>query len=379
MSSLTSIPYVNIAALNEDIKAELLEAVSRVLDSGQFILGREVEVFEKQFASLCGVRYAVGLNSGTDALIFALRALGVGVGDEVITVPNSFVASTSCIVLVGARPVFVDVREDYNIDTSLIEKAITPRTKAILPVHLTGRPADMAQILDVASRHGLWVVEDCAQAVLAEYQGQRVGSFGAAGCFSLHPLKTLNACGDGGVVTTNDEALYEKVKLYRNLGLKTRDNCVIWSGNSRLDTLQAAILLVKLKHLHRWTEKRRSNAAYYQKALAGIPRVQVPLDQPHEMAVYHTFVIQAGARDRLRQYLQDQGIGTAIHYPIPIHLQEAASSLGYRVGSFPVAEAQAKRILSLPVYSELEQWQLEHVAEAVRRFFPLEVKGDRCG
>jgi len=370
MSSPTSIPYVNIAALNEDIKAELLEAVSRVLDSGQFILGREVEVFEKHFASLCGVHYAVGLNSGTDALIFALRALGVGVGDEVITVPNSFVASTSCIVLVGARPVFVDVREDYNIDTSLIEKAITPRTKAILPVHLTGRPADMAQILDVASRHGLWVVEDCAQAVLAEYQGQRVGSFGAAGCFSLHPLKTLNACGDGGVVTTNDEAVYEKVKLYRNLGLKTRDNCVMWSGNSRLDTLQAAILLVKLKHLHRWTEKRRFNAAYYQKALAGIPRVQVPLDQPHERAVYHTFVIQAGARDKLQQYLQDQGIGTAIHYPIPIHLQEAASNLGYRVGSFPVAETQAKRILSLPVYSELEQWQLEHVAEAVQRFSP---------
>lgn len=370
MSSPTSVPYVNIAALNEDIKAELLEAVSRVLDSGQFILGREVEVFEKQFAPLCGVRYAVGLNSGTDALIFALRALGVGVGDEVITVPNSFVASTSCIVLVGARPVFVDVREDYNIDTSLIEKAITPRTKVILPVHLTGRPADMAQILDVASRHGLWVVEDCAQAVLAEYQGQRVGSFGAAGCFSLHPLKTLNACGDGGVVTTNDEAVYEKVKLYRNLGLKTRDNCVIWSGNSRLDTLQAAILLVKLKHLHRWTEKRRFNAAYYQKALAGIPRVQVPLDQPHERAVYHTFVIQAGARDKLQQYLQDQGIGTAIHYPIPIHLQEAASNLGYRVGSFPVAETQAKRILSLPVYSELEQWQLEHVAEAVQRFSP---------
>ena len=228
----------------------------------------------------------------------------------------------------------------------------------------------MAQILDVASRHGLWVVEDCAQAVLAEYQGQRVGSFGAAGCFSLHPLKTLNACGDGGVVTTNDEALYEKVKLYRNLGLKTRDNCVIWSGNSRLDTLQAAILLVKLKHLHRWTEKRRFNAAYYQKALAGIPRVQVPIDQPHERAVYHTFVIQAGARDKLQQYLQDQGIGTAIHYPIPIHLQEAASNLGYRVGSFPVAETQAKRILSLPVYSELEQWQLEHVAEAVQRFSP---------
>ena len=368
-SSIGKVPYVDISGQHKAIKGELLVAVERVLDHGIFILGEEVAEFEKQFAQLCGVRYAVGVNSGTDALVLALRALGIGPGDQVITVPNSFVASASCINLVGAQPVFVDVREDYNMDPTQIERAITAATKAILPVHLTGRPADMDPIMHVAQAHNLHVVEDCAQAVLAEYQGQPVGSFGAIGCFSLHPLKTLNACGDGGVLTTNDPRLNEQLKILRNLGLQTRDDCVVWSGNSRLDTLQAAILLVKLKYVNEWTKKRRANATYYQEALGGVSGIQVPKDRSYEEAVYHTFVIQTDRRDELKQYLADHGVQTTIHYPIPIHLHKAARHLNYGRGSFPVAENQAQRILSLPVYPELTLDQLNYIAKIVRKFY----------
>ena len=267
-----TIPYLNVVGQHVPLREDLLAAVARVLDHGQFILGAEVAEFEKAFARLCGTRYAVGVNSGTDALFMALSALGIGPGDEVITAPNSFVASTSCIRMAGATPVFVDVGEDYNIDVGGIEAAITPLTKAILPIHLTGRPARMDAIMEIAKKHGLVVVEDCAQAVLAEYREQRVGSFGAIGCFSLHPLKTLNACGDAGVLTTNDEALYHQLAIRRNIGLRTRDDCVMWSGNSRLDTLQAAILLVKLRYVEEWTRKRRRTLSATRSACAGLNR-----------------------------------------------------------------------------------------------------------
>lgn len=325
--------------------------------------------FERQFANLCGVRYAVGVNSGTDALILALRSIGVGPGDEIITVPNSFVASTTCIKLVGARPVFVDVHNDYNIDPTKIAGSITPRTKAIIPVHLTGRPCDMDPIVNLAKEKGVHVIEDCAQSVMAEYKSQRVGSFGTIGCFSLHLLKTLNACGDGGVLTTNDPDLYEELKVLRNIGLRTRDDCVAWSHNSRLDTLQAAILLVKLRYLKGWTQRRRENAQCYQSHLANVPQVQVPVDAPHEKALYHTFVIQADRRDELRNFLAERGIGSSIHYPVPIHLSTVGKTLGYSKGSFPIAERQAGRILSLPVYPELKLTDLERVAGAVREFY----------
>jgi dTDP-4-amino-4,6-dideoxygalactose transaminase len=363
------IPYVNIAAQHALIKNELLSAMSIVIDNGQFILGDEVAEFEQRFAELCGVRYAVGLSSGTDALLLALKAVGIGPGDEVITVPNSFVASAACIALSGARPVFVDVRDDYNMDPTLIEQAITSRTRAILPVHLTGRPADMDQIMDIAKGKGLHIIEDCAQAVIAEYKGNRVGSFGRMGCFSLHPLKTLNACGDGGVLTTNDGDVAEQIRVLRNIGLKTRDDCVVWSGNSRLDTIQAAVLLVKLKYLEAWTEKRRANARFYQDHLANLPQVQLPSDKPHERAVYHTFIIQADHRAELQVHLARLGIGTAIHYPVPIHLQKAARNLGYGPDSYPVAERQAQRILSLPVYPELEEAELQYVVNGIRSFY----------
>jgi dTDP-4-amino-4,6-dideoxygalactose transaminase len=374
MTTAVRVPYVNLADQHAPLKAELLAAVESVLDSGQFILGDDVQQFEQRFAELCRVRCAVGVNSGTDALYLALQALGIGPGDEVISVPNSFIATTAAIVMVGARPVFVDIGDDGNMDPALLEGAITPRTRAVLPVHLTGRPADMDPILAVAQKHGLPVVEDCAQAVLAESRGRRVGSFGAVGCFSLHPLKTLNACGDGGVLTTNDPALAERLRVRRNLGLRTRDDCVVWSGNSRLDNLQAAILLVKLRYLERWTVRRRMNAAFYRAALEGVPDVTLPGERPWERAVYHTFVIQAERRDELKQYLLQQGIETAIHYPVPIHLHRAAAGLNLPRGSFPVSERQADRILSLPVYPELTEVQRQAVADAIREFFVT-----RCG
>jgi len=364
-----NIPFVDLSAQHAPIKKEILSAIEKVLDHGQFILGQEVEEFERRFADLCGVSYAVGVNSGTDALILALKALGVGPGDEVITVSNSFVASTGCITLVGATPVFIDVREDYNMDPGLIEKAITGRTKAILLVHLTGRPADMDPIMEIARNHSLYVVEDAAQAVGAEYSGRRVGSIADVGCFSLHPLKTLNACGDGGVLTTNDPSLYEELRILRNLGLRERDDCVVWGLNSRLDTIQAAILLAKLNHVDQWTEKRRANARFYSDLLCDMPQIKCPVEESYERSVYHTFVIQAEDRDGLREYLSNSGIGTAIHYPIPIHLHKAAKSLGYGVGSFPVTERQAGMILSLPIYPELEADQMEYVVTSLQNYY----------
>ncbi len=369
MKAQLKVPYVNLAAQHSPIKDELMAAIGRVIDSGRFILGREVDEFEERFAELAGCRFAVGLNSGTDALIFGLKALGIGEGDEVITAPNSFLASASSIALLGATPVFVDVGKDYNLNPALLEAAITPRTRAILPVHLTGKATDMDGVMSVARKHNIFVIEDCAQAVCAEHNGKRVGSFGEVGCFSLHPLKTLNACGDGGVVTTNDEDLYEQFKLLRNHGLRTRDNGMMWAFNSRLDTMQAAVLLTKLDHVETWTEGRRANASAYRERLSGLDEVVLPVDEPHQRSVYHTFVIQAERRDKLRSFLSERGVGTAIHYPMPIHLQDAAAALGYTKGSFPVAEHQAECILSLPIYPELNLDEITYVADCIRSFY----------
>lgn len=364
-----TVPYVDLARQHAALKERLIAAAGRVIDHGQFILGSEVEIFEQRFAELCGVRYAVGVNSGTDALILALLALGIGPGDEVITAPNSFIATASAIRIVGAWPVFVDAGEDYNIDPALIEQAITQKTKALLPVHLTGRPARMEEILSIAERHRLAVIEDCAQAVLASRKGKRVGAWGEVGCFSLHPLKTLNALGDGGVLTTNDPRIYEEIKIRRNLGLKNREDCLLWSHNTRLDTLQAAMLLVKLDYLEPWTTRRRENARYYREKLAGLGQVCIPSECECEYAVYHTFVVQAERRDELRAFLGSRGIGTAIHYPLPIHLTTAGRELGYPRGSFPVAEEQAKRIVSLPVYPELTTADLDCVIQGLFDFY----------
>ena len=363
------IPYVDLAGQHAEIKEKLLSAVENVLEHGKFILGPEVEEFEQRFARLCGTPYAVGVGSGTDALILSLRALGIKSGDEVITSPNSFITTVAAIVAVGARPVLVDVAEDYNIDPLLIESRITSKTKAILPVHLTGHPAKMDAIMDIARKYQLYVIEDAAQAVSASFNRQKVGSFGHTGCFSLHPLKTLNAVGDGGVITTWDKQVYEELLILRNNGFRNRDECAVLSSNSRLDSLQAAMLLVKLDYLEQWTQERIKNAALYRKKLYGLKNVRVPPEGVKENPVYHTFVIQAERRDALKSYLEERGIQTKIHYPIPIHLQPAAAGLGYQRGDFPAAERQAAKILSLPVYAGLDEWRLNIVVETIKNFY----------
>jgi dTDP-4-amino-4,6-dideoxygalactose transaminase len=362
------IPYINLGLQHKDIKADILKSIGNLLDNGQFILGEETQRFEKSFAALSQTTYALGVANGTDALFLSMMALGIGKGDEVITAPNSYLASASSIAIAGATPVFADVRDDLNLNPELVEKAITAKTKAIIVVHLTGRPAAMDELLAIAKKHTLHIIEDCAQAIGATYKGKPVGSFGSTGCFSLHPLKNLAACGDGGVITTSDEKIYNHLVQARNHGLKSRDECAFWSFNSRLDNLQAAILNVKLKELERWTHRRREIAAMYQEAFKGLDLI-VPSDKVGEKAVYHTFIIQTSKRDALKQHLADAGIDTKVHYPIAIHQQEAARSLGYRPGDFPVTEKQVHTMLSLPVFAELTNEEVQYVAAEIKKFF----------
>jgi dTDP-4-amino-4,6-dideoxygalactose transaminase len=364
---MKTIPFVDLSAQYQSIREETLEAMEKVLESGNYVLGEEVARLEDEIANYCGTRYAASVANGTDALTLTLKGLGIGAGDEVITVPNSFLASTSCIVLAGARPIFVDIRDDYNIDPSLIEAAITPRTKALVVVHLTGKPADMNPILSLAESYGLVVIEDAAQAFGARYHEKRVGSLGSAGCFSFHPLKNLNACGDGGIVTTHDKNIYDYIIKARNHGMKNRNDCEFFSVNSRLDAIQASLLRMKLRHIDQWIEKRRTIANFYREHMADV--VEVPLEQPHEYAVYQTFIIRTQSRNDLQAFLTAHGIETRIHYTIPIHLQEAAKYLGYKQGDFPKTEEQAQQILSLPIYPELDRQQLNHIVENVRWFF----------
>lgn len=373
MSTATrvTVPYVDLGAQYAGIKQEVLDRIGALLDSGAFILGKEVVDFERSFAALCGTKHAIGVANGTDALFLSLMALGIGAGDEVITAPNSFLASASSIALAGAKPVFADVLDDFNLDPEAVRKAITPQTKAIIVVHLTGRPARMVELMAIAKEHKLQVVEDCAQAIGATLNGQHVGSFGVTGCFSLHPLKNLAAAGDGGVITTNDDAIRAHLLKARNHGLRDRDNCSFFSYNSRLDNLQAAILNVKFPELPRWTERRRAIAAVYQRRLNGVGDLLLPYDHAGEHGVYHTFIVQTAQRDALKQYLADNGVDSKVHYPVPIHLQEAAQYLGYKRGDFPVTERQAGTILSLPIFAELRDEQVEHVADTIVHFFDL--------
>lgn len=366
---MIKVPYVDLGAQYAGIKAEVMERIGALLDGGAFILGEELAQFERSFADLCGTRHAIGVANGTDALFLSLMALGIGKGDEVITAPNSYLASGSSIALAGATPVFADVLDDMNLDPGEVRKAITPRTRAIIAVHLTGRPARMHELLAIAKEHGLHVVEDCAQAIGATLDGRPVGSFGSTGCFSLHPLKNLGAAGDGGVITTNDDAIAAHLLKARNHGMRDRDHSDFFSYNSRLDNLQAAILNVKMRELSRWTERRRAIASMYRDGLAGVGDLLLPADRPGEHAVYHTFIVQTARRDELRRHLADHGIDTKIHYPVPIHLQQAAAHLGYRQGDFPVTERQCATILSLPVFAELSDGQVRHVIASINSFF----------
>lgn len=361
------VPYTALGQQAGEIKPELLSAFEKVLDGGRYILGPEVAAFEREFAEFCGVARAVSVATGTCALHLVLRDLGLRPGDEVITAPNSFIASASAIALAGGRPVFVDIRPDLNMDPAKLEAAITLRTKAIIPVHLTGRPARMDEILKIAERHRLFVLEDAAQAVGAKLNGQRVGSWGHAAGFSLHPLKNLYAIGDGGIVTSRDPVTLDRLVKTRNHGLRTRDECEYWSFNSRLDELQAALLRVQLRHLDRRTEARRQLAFRYHELLR--PYVTVPDEGPGEYCVYQTYVVQADRRDDLRKHLVERGVEALVHYPTPIHLQPAAKGLGYKAGDFPVTMQATARIMSLPLYPGMTHEQQDYVVETIRNFY----------
>ena len=361
------IPFLDLRAQYRQIKPEIDAAVARVIDGTQFVLGPEVAAFEERFADYCGVTHCAALNSGTSALHLALLAAGIGRGDEVITVSMTFVATTSAILYCGARPVFVDVEPDkWTMDPALIEAAITSRTKAILPVHLHGLMADMDPIVDIARRHGLVVIEDAAQAHGAEYKGRRAGSIGDVGCFSFYPGKNLGAYGEGGAAVSNHSGISHRIKLLRDWGQETKYNHVITGYNYRMDGIQGAVLNVKMDHIEAWTEARRAVASHYDRLLAN-SCYRRPAQPSHCRHVYHVYAIELARREEMQKALQVAGIGTGIHYPVPVHLQKAYKDLGYRPGDFPVTEELANKLLSLPIYPELRPEQVAEVIHGLER------------
>ncbi|MFQ5912854.1 MAG: DegT/DnrJ/EryC1/StrS family aminotransferase [Nitrospinota bacterium] len=349
---------------------EILAEIRRHLLSCNFTLGPEVEQFEKSFSALIGTRHAVGVGSGTDALMLSLKALGVGPGDEVITAANTFIATVGAINAVGARPVLVDVTPYFTVDPGRVEEAITPRSKVLLPVHLTGEPADMKPIMEIASRRGLAVVEDACQAILAKVDGRTAGTFGAAAGYSLHPLKNLNVWGDGGIVVTDSRDLDGRLRLLRNHGLRSRDEVETLGYNSRLDSIQAIVGNWLIKQVEDITAKRIANAAKYDEAFAELEGdVAIPPRRPNVRRVFHLYMIEARRRDDLYRYLREQGVEAKIHYPIPLHLQTGLAPLGYKEGNFPEAERQARSILTLPADQHLASEQIEFAIEAVHSFY----------
>ena len=362
---MMDVPFIDLRAQHRALKDEINQAIQRVMERADFALGEDVARFEEEFAAFCGTRYAVGVDCGLSALELSLRALGIGPGDEVIVPAHTFIATAAAVTFAGARPVLVDVNPDtYNIDVGQIEAAITPRTRGIIPVHLYGLPAEMDAILEIADRHGLVVVEDACQAHGAIYKGQRVGSLGHAGAFSFYPTKNLGGCGDGGIVVTNDEEVAERIRAMRNCGQREKYQHRLVPFNHRLDTLQAAILRVKLRYLEDWIEARRRNAALYTELLAG-SGIVTPTEVAYSRHVYHLYVVRTPRRDALRAYLREEGIGTAIHYPIPIHLQPFYANNGFHRGQFPVTEQLCDEILSLPMFPEMTVEQVQYVAERV--------------
>lgn len=360
------VPFVDLGAQYQAIAPEINSAIQGVLEKRDFILGRDVELFEKEFADFIGTSHAVGVGSGLAALELALRAWEIGPGDEVITAANTYIATTLAIMAVGARPVLVDMDPaTFNINPAAIEAAITPKTRALIPVHLCGQPADMDPILEIAAGRNLLVLEDAAQAHGAMYRGRRAGSLGHAGAFSFYPGKNLGAYGDGGLIVTNDDTLAEKLRQLRNYGQRVKYVHTTIGTNSRLDTIQAAILRVKLRHLDRWNAQRGERAVQYNALLAGAG-CEVPQTAANRTHIFHLYMVQVENRAEVQKILAERGISTGIHYPIPIHLQEASTSLGYRQGDFPATERAAERILSLPMYAELTESQCEYAAENLR-------------
>ncbi|MCB0417703.1 MAG: DegT/DnrJ/EryC1/StrS family aminotransferase [Bdellovibrionaceae bacterium] len=365
------VPFVSLRSAQKDKQFDtILKRIREMYENSQFILGPQVEAFEQSFAQLAGCAHAVGVNSGTDAMILALRALGVGAGDEVITVANSFIASVSAVSLCGATPVLVDVAADYNMDPDALEKAINAKTKAVIVVHLTGMPCRMDRIEEICAAVKVPIIEDAAQAVGATWDGKRVGGIGKVGCFSLHPLKNLHVWGDGGVATTNDPDLAERLRKERNHGLKNRDEVEFFSFNSRLDSVQAIVGLSAVEMLPDVIAQRRKNAALYDSRLRSLKGyLEIPVADPKAFATYHLYVVAAERREALRDHLDKSGVETKIHYPIPAHLQEAARALGIPRGSLPVTEALANKILSLPIHENLQESQILEVCDLIEHFY----------
>jgi len=363
-----NVPLVDLRAQYRIIANEVRPRVEAVMANADFILGQDVASFEEEFAAYCDVNYGIGLDSGTSALELSLRAGGVGEGDEVITVANTFFATAAAITYVGAKPILVDVDPlTYNMDVSHFEEALSERTRAIVPVHLCGQSADMDPIMELAEGKGLWVIEDACQAHGAGYKGRKVGSMGHVACFSFYPSKNLGGYGDGGMMVTNDEKIAERARMLRDYGQQEKYRHLIVGYNRRLDTLQAAVLRVKLRHLDEWNEARRHHAHLYDQLLRDTS-VTLPFNAEYSEHVYYLYVVQSERRDELREWLGARGIATGIHFPVPIHLQPAYAHLGYSEGDFPVAEAYARRTLSLPMFPELTEGQIEYVAEAIHEF-----------
>lgn len=365
------IQLLDLKAQYRTIKKDVDEALKGVIDAQNFILGKDVDALEKEIASYCGTKYAVGVASGTDAIQLALRSAGVVAGDEVITVPFTFIATAEAISNLGAIPVFVDIDpKTYNMDTALIEKKITKKTKAIVPVHLYGQCADMDRILEISKKHGLRVIEDCAQAIGATYKLKKAGSMGCAGAISFFPSKNLGGFGDGGMVATNDEALYKEVKLLRVHGSSIKYIHSVLGYNSRLDNLQAAVLRVKLRSLDKWADARRSNADYFDKAFSKLSGIKVPFVAASNVHVYHQYVLMVNPamRDKFIEFLGSKGIESRVYYPIPLHLQECYKFLGYKNGGFPNSEKSALCTLALPVHPELNTSDKDSIVAAVTEF-----------
>jgi len=363
-----NVPLLDLRAQFASIEREVRAAMDRVLETQRFIGGPEVEGLEHEIAAYCGTRHAIGVSSGTDAILGALMALGIGPGDEVIVPPFTFFATAGCVVRLGGKPVFADIEpRTFNIDPSKVERAVTKRTRAIMPVHLFGQCADVDPIVEIGERHGVPVIEDAAQALGATYKGRRAGSLARLGCFSFFPSKNLGAFGDGGIVTTDDDALAAKLRVLRDHGQKPKYHYRFVGGNFRLDALQAAVLRVKLTHLEAWHEARRRNAGRYDSLLAG-SAVTTPWIAPHNRTIYNQYVIRHPDRDGLRQHLSDRGVGTEVYYPVSLHLQECFADLGHRDGDFPESERAQREVLALPVYPELTEEQIGHVAECIAQY-----------
>lgn len=364
------IPYVDLKKQFNSEKKNILKAINSCFKSGNFILGNHVEMLEKKIANYCGVKYCVALNSGTDALTIALHLLGVKKGDEVITPPNSFIASTAAIVHLGAIPVFADVLEDQNIDPLEIEKKISKKTSAIMPVHLTGKPCKMTDIIKISKKYKIPVVEDAAQAIGTKLNGKMVGTFGEVGCFSAHPLKNLNAVGDSGYLITNKKNVYEKAKLLRNHGIKSRKNIKFFGYVSRMDSIQAAVLIFRLKNLNTIINKRRNNAKIYKKFLQKIVQIKLPFEEKGEFSTYHTYVVQVEKRDKLQKFLKRKGVNTLIHYPILINKSEAYKRIfGKKKINLPIAEQQSKKILTLPINQFLKISEIKIICDSIELFY----------